>query len=117
MKTVFVKYHNGKESIFHTLLDTVEMFCNEHFGSTWPVAREKGAIVHLEDHQPDAELGTHNYDPEPPAPFEPPAPPEVLPQENPGGSDPVPANQAPVLVGLTSAEATTGTGGTGGTGA
>lgn len=105
MKTVFIKYHTGAETIFHTMLDSVELFCNEHFGSTWPVARENGTIVHMEDHQPEAELGTHVYDA---------VPQSTVVTSNPLEDEPpVTRHTQDAVLTLTSTEATTGTGGAG----
>src|SRR5574337_695146 len=42
-----VRYATGLEQLVRSTCSTVERFCNEHFGSTWPEAQAHGAAVTL----------------------------------------------------------------------
>jgi hypothetical protein len=42
-----VSYASGVQTDYHSTCATVEAFCNEHFGSTWPEASANGATVEM----------------------------------------------------------------------
>lgn len=56
LKTFFVQYSNGSRQIIHCGLESVEQFCNQHFGSAWDDARDMGAHVNMTEHDMEATL-------------------------------------------------------------
>ena len=47
MNNFLVTYASGLKAEISSGLESVELFCNEHFGSTWGVAKENGATVDM----------------------------------------------------------------------
>jgi hypothetical protein len=64
----FVKYGDGTSTTMTSSCESVEAFCNEHFGSSWDIAKEHGATVTMNADAPTAEAAA-----EQPAPEEQPA--------------------------------------------
>lgn len=49
MNKFYVKYASSLQEEIICSLPSVEAFCNQHFGSTWEVAKENGATVTMRD--------------------------------------------------------------------
>ena len=47
MNNFLVTYASGLKAEIRSGLESVELFCNEHFGSTWGVAKENGAVIDM----------------------------------------------------------------------
>jgi hypothetical protein len=69
----FLKYADGTEAVVHSLIDSVEGFINEHFGSVWEHAQAAGASVTMN--------GIEQSQPAQAAPVDAPAVDDVTPQE------------------------------------
>lgn len=50
-----VTYANGDSAEYASECDTVDGFCNEHFGSAWDAAKAAGAKVVMEGAEPVVE--------------------------------------------------------------
>jgi hypothetical protein len=49
----FVTYADGATTTINSTCESVEAFCNEHFGSSWDVAKEHGATVTMNGNLPE----------------------------------------------------------------
>lgn len=47
MNKFLIKYTSGLQEEIKCGLESVELFCNQHFGSTWGEAYENGATVDM----------------------------------------------------------------------
>lgn len=61
--TFVVTYASGESSTMQSTCDSVEAFCNEHFGSTWVDAQAAGATVVMSN-APNADTDPEDTDPE-----------------------------------------------------